>query len=219
MPGTRPGMTTASIGTACETRRDQNRILPPRAGSRAHPRARRGDGDDDPGLEVRRGGLSRRALQGFPPRSARQQRPVDPHATEGDRGHPCRIPARGRRHRRHQHVFVHLDRASRLRSLQHRLRAEPPGRETGEGRGGTRHQGRRQAAFRRRCPRSDQPHRVDLAGRVEPRLPRRHLRRTARGLWRTGARAAGWRRRRPPARDHFRYAERQGGALRHLRDF
>jgi 5-methyltetrahydrofolate--homocysteine methyltransferase len=40
-------------------------------------------------------------------------------------------------------------------------------------------------AFRRRRARPDQPHRLDLARRVNnPGLPRRHLRRSAQGLWR-----------------------------------
>src|SRR3984957_6579708 len=36
----------------------------------------------------------------------------------------------------------------------------------------------------RRRDRADQPRRLDLARRRQPRLPRRHLRRPARGLWR-----------------------------------
>ena len=78
--------------------------------------------------------------------------------------------------------------------------------------------GGRQAALRRRRAGSDQPHRLDLAGRVQPRLPRRHLRRTAQVLWRTDQRAARRRRRRAAGRNHLRHAERQGGALRHLRN-
>ena len=47
----------------------------------------------------------------------------------------------------------------------------------------------RQAALRRRRRRADQPHRLDLAGCQQSRLPQRHLRRTARGLQGAGARA------------------------------
>ena len=43
--------------------------------------------------------------------------------------------------------------------------------------------GRRQAAVRGRRARADQPHRLDLAGRVEPRLPRHQLRPVACRLW------------------------------------
>ena len=44
----------------------------------------------------------------------------------------------------------------------------------------------RPAALRRRRHRPDQPHRLDLARREQSRLPRHHLRRAARGLWRAG---------------------------------
>ena len=75
----------------------------------------------------------------------------------------------------------------------------------------------RPAALRRRRARADQPHRVDLAGRRQSRLPRHHLRPAAQGLWRAGARAAD-RRRRPAAdRDDLRHAQRQGRDLRHRR--
>ena len=62
----------------------------------------------------------------------------------------------------------------------------------------------------------NQPHRVDLAGRLQSRLPRHHLRRVARGLWRAGARPARRRRRSAADRDHLRHAQRQGGDLRDL---
>ena len=45
-------------------------------------------------------------------------------------------------------------------------------------------------------------------------LPRRHLRRPARSLWRAAARADRWRRRSDPDRDHLRHAQRQGGDFR-----
>ena len=50
-------------------------------------------------------------------------------------------------------------------------------------------EGRRPPPLRRRRARADQPHRLDLAGREQSRLPRHHLRPAARGLWRAGARA------------------------------
>ena len=81
------------------------------------------------GLRIRRGRVPRRALQGFPSRSPRQQRPADPDPAEGDRGHPRRLSARRRRHRRHQHLLLDLDRAGRLRHVGPRLRAEPRRRE------------------------------------------------------------------------------------------
>ena len=61
----------------------------------------------------------------------------------------------------------------------------------------------------------DQPHRLDLAGRDQSRLPHHHLRPAARGLWRAGARADRRRRRSAADRDHLRHAQRQGGDLRH----
>ena len=60
-----------------------------------------------------------------------------------------------------------------------RLRAEPRRRAAGAARlhpGGT---GRWQAPLRRRRARADQPHRVDVAGRQQSRLSRRHVRRSA----------------------------------------
>ena len=77
---------------------------------------------------------------------------------------------------------------------------------------------RRQAALRRRRPRPDQPHRLDLARRRQSRLSRRHLRRSAQILWRADQRPARRRRRPAAGRDHLRHAERQGGALRDRRD-
>ena len=77
-----------------------------------------------------------------------------------------------------------------------------------------RHRRRRQAAFRRRRARPDQPHRLDLARRFQPRLPRRHLRRSAQVLWRADQRPARRRRRSAAGRNHLRHAERQGRALR-----
>ena len=72
----------------------------------------------------------------------------------------------------------------------------------------------RQAALRRRRAGPDQPHRLDLARRFQPRLSRRHLRRSAQVLWRTDQRPARRRRRSAAGRNHLRHAERQGRALR-----
>ncbi|MGY3404372.1 hypothetical protein ACVWZV_000485 [Bradyrhizobium sp. GM5.1] len=73
-------------------------------------------------------------------------------------------------------------------------------------------------ALRRRRHRTDQPHRLDLARRVQSRLPRRHVRRPAQILWRADQRHARRRRRSAAGRDHLRHAERQGGAVRDRRD-
>ena len=48
----------------------------------------------------------------------------------------------------------------------------------------------------------------------DPRLPRRHLRRTRRNLRRGRSRSAPWRRPYPSRRDHFRHPQRQGCPLR-----
>ena len=82
----------------------------------------------------------------------------------------------------------------------------------------TRHRRGRQAALRRRRHRPDQPHRLDLAGCFQPRLPRRDLRRPAHRLWRADQRPAGRRRRPAAAGNHLRYAQRQGGAVRDRRN-
>ena len=103
--------------------------------------------------------------------------------------HPSRLFPRRRRHRLDQHVLLHHDRAGRLRHGGHRLRAQPGRRHAGaRGRRAGR-EGRRPPPLRRRRAGADQPHRVDLAGREQSRLPRHHLRPIARGLWRAGARA------------------------------
>ena len=69
----------------------------------------------------------------------------------------------------------------------------------------------RPQALRRRRDRPDQPHGVDLAGCVQSRLPRHHVRPAARGLRRAGARPARRRRGSPADRDDLRHAQRQGG--------
>ena len=162
-------------------------------------------------------GLSRRALRRLEPRGARQQRPAQPQPARRDPRHPSRLFPRRRRHRRDQHLL--LDRASRRPTTAWRRsptsstsrargsRARPPmHRRSSE-------DGRRRFVAGAIGP--DQPHRLDLARRGQSRLPRHHLRRAARGLWRAGARPDRRRRRPPPDRDHLRHAQRQGGALRH----
>ena len=56
--------------------------------------------------------------------------------------------------------------------------------------------------------------RVDLARRQRSGRAQRHLRRAGRGVPGAGARAGRGRRRPVPGRNHFRHAERQGGAVR-----
>src|SRR3974377_374444 len=56
------------------------------------------------------------------------------------------------------------------------------------------------------------------AGLQQPRLLRHHLRPATRRLWRAGARPARWRHRFAANRDHLRYAQCQGGDLRHPGD-
>ncbi len=102
--------------------------------------------------------------------------------------HYALLPRRCR-HRVDQHVLVDRDRPGRLRHERARLRpqpgrrrARPRGRPDGRTRG-------RPAALRRRRRRPDEPHGVDLARRVGPRLPGRDVRRAGRGLHRAGPRA------------------------------
>ncbi len=74
--------------------------------------------------------------------------------------------------------------------------------------------GRQPPALRGRLDRADQPHRLALAQRQRPGLPRRQLRRPGGRLPRTGLGADRGRRRHPPARDHLRHAQPQGLPLR-----
>ena len=85
-------------------------------------------------------------------------------------------------------------------------------RAAGRGGGDRGRKARRQEALRRRRDRPDQPHRLDLAGRVQSRLPRRDLRRSAHRLSRGRERPDRGRRRYSAGRDDFRHAQRQGGA-------
>ena len=91
-------------------------------------------------------------------------------------------------------------------------------RRTARPRSGRRRGARRWTpALCRRRNRADQSHRVDLARCRQSGLPRHHLRRIARGLWRAGGGAARRRRRHAARRDDLRYAQRQGGAVRDRR--
>ena len=188
-----------------------------RADAAAHPGARRRHGHHDPGAQAGRGGLSRRALRRLEPRGARQQRPAQSEPAGRGARHPSGLFSRRRRHRLHQHILLHQDRAGRLRHGGHRLRAQPCRRDAGArgGRGGGK--GRRPQAVCRRRARADQPHRLDFAGREQSRLPRHQFRPTARGLWRADQGSDRRRRRSPADRDHLRHAQRQGGDLRHRR--
>ena len=200
----------------------RNARRPTRRPSRdADPRPRRRDGDDDPAAPADGGRFPRRAVQGPPARSARQQRPAGADAARRHRRHPSRIPRRRQRHHRDQHVQQHGDRAGRLRARAAGLRAEPRGREAGAG--GVRRvhgEGSVAAALRRRRDGADQPHPVDLARRQQPGVPRDDVRRAARGVQGTGARPDRRRLRSAAARDDRRHAEREGrdrrdrGALR-----
>ena len=184
---------------------------------RAHPGARRRHGHHDPGAQARRGGLSRRPLRRLEPRGARQQRPAQSEPARRGARHSSRLLPRRRRHRLHQHVLLHHDRAGRLRHGGHRLRAQPRRRDAGARGGGAGGERRRPPPLRRRRARADQPHRLDLAGREQSRLPRHHLRPVARGLWRADQGPDRRRRRSAADRDHLRHAQRQGGDLRHRR--
>ena len=61
--------------------------------------------------------------------------------------------------------------------------------------------------------------RLDVARRQQSRLPRRHLRRTARSPMPNRSRPDRWRRRYSPDRNHLRHAEREGGDIRLLEAF
>ncbi len=172
-------------------------------------------GTEIQGLAARRGRLSRDSLCRLAERPARQQRHPDPVAARCGARASSRLLPRRRRHRLHQYVLVDEDRPGRLRragpgrrAQRHRSAPRQGGRRRRRARGRT-------AALRRRRHRSHQPHRLDLARRRQSRLPRHHLRRIARGLWRAGQGPARGRRRPAAARDGVRHPQRQGGALRH----
>src|SRR5690606_11492097 len=75
----------------------------------------------------------------------------------------------------------------------------------------------RAAALGGRRARPHRPHGVHLAGRQRSRVPQRHLRRVADGLWGSGTGPAGRRRRSAAGRDGVRHFERARGALRDRR--
>ena len=130
-----------------------------------------------------------------------------------DPGHPREVPRRGLRHRRDQHLQRQL-------RVDGGLRHAGPGAGTERRLGPARARGRRRgvdprsSALRRRRSRPHQPHRLDVAGRLGPRLPEHRLRRARRVLLRRRRRARRGRRRRDPDRDRLRHAEREGRDLR-----
>ena len=196
-------------------RRHRGASQPPR---RADPRARRGDGDDDPASRAGGAGLPRRAVRRLAERPARQQRPPRPDRARRHRRDPPRVPRRRRRPARDEHLQRQRDQPARLRHGRPRLRDEPRRRADRPHR--VRRDDRahpRPAALRRRCPRPDQQHGVNLPRRRRPGQAQHHLRPARRRLPRAGARPR--RRRRGPAahRDDLRHPQREGGDLR-LRD-
>ena len=129
---------------------------------------------------------------------------------------PPRVSRGGRRHRRDQHLHEQRDRAGRLRPGSARLRAES-GRGDAGARGGRRVERPRPegAPFRRRLDGPDEPDAFHLAEGRRSGLSGDDVRRGASGLRRSSPRPDRRRRRPPPARDHLRHAQRQGG---HRRD-
>ncbi len=84
------------------------------------------------------------------------------------------------RHHQHRHVHGDPHRPGRLRPVPHRRRGL--NEAGGAGWRGPRPTTRRRlttTSVRRRFPRSDEPHRLDLAGRERPRGPQRQLRELA----------------------------------------
>ena len=115
--------------------------------------------------------------------------------------------------RRHQHLQRHAHFPGRLRDRAGRRRSEPGGRAD---RGPRRPLGSGPvppAHLCRRHARPHQPHRLPLARRQPARLSRRHFRPARRRLLRAGQGSGRGRRRNPPARDHLRHPQRQGGPL------
>ena len=152
---------------------------------------------------------------GARPRPQGQQRPADPDAAGRDPRDPPALFPRRRRHRRDQHLLRHR-RSPRpttaCEAIVYELNREGARLAREAARRGR--DGGRPPPLRRRRARADQPHALDLAGRQQSGLPRRHLRRAARRLRRAGARADRRRRRHHPDRDDLRHAQRQGGDLR-----
>ena len=149
-------------------------------------------GTRDPAGPARRGRLPRRAVRRLAVGRPGQQRPADAHPARHHPRHPPRVPRGRRRHHRDQHVQRQRDLAGRLRHGGARLRAQPRGRaarprapcdEVAERTPG-------QAALRRRRPRPDHPHRVDLARRQRPRRAQRHA--TTSSSTPTSTRPAAW---------------------------
>ena len=218
----RPRSTPSATCWACGRRRKRWRSERAqsirRRAEAAHPGARRRHGHHDPGAQARRGGLSRRALRRLEPRGARQQRPLELEPPRRGARHPSGVFPRRRRHRFHQHVLLHQNRPGRLRHGGHRLRTQPCRRHAGARGGLAGGKGRRPPPFRRRRARPDQPHRLDLAGCEQSRLPRHQFRPAARGLRRANPRAARRRHGLVADRNHLRHAQCQGGDLRDFRN-
>ena len=201
------------IRTALQIR---SRAAPPRR--RAHSRARRRHGHDDPGARssTKRAFAARASTPGTAKCAATTICSISAAAGRGAR-HPPRIFPRRRRHRLDQYVFLDPHRAGRLRHGRDRLGTERR-RRAARPRSGAARPGRgRPRALRRRRARPDQPHRLDLAGRLQSRLSRHHLRRIAARLCRAGARPSRRRRRCAADRDDLRHAQRQGRDFRHRR--
>ena len=180
---------------------------------RAHPRDRRSDGHDDPGVRAGGGALPGRAVRRLRPRPQGRLGPVvaDP-AGHHPRNPPC-LPRRRRRRDRHQHVHRHQHLPGRLRAPGHLLRAQP-GRGHDRPRGGRRRQHPGTAPIRRGSPRADEQDGLDLPGRQRPRQAQRHLRRTGGVLPRAGQRRHRRGRGPAPDRDDLRHPQREGRDLR-----
>ena len=137
-----------------------------------------------------------------------------PHAARRGARDPPVVPRRRRRHHRDEHVQRDRDLAGRVRARRARRRDQPRGRPARPRRGGSRRASRRATPVRRRRARTHEPHSLAVPGRVRSRVPRGHLRGTARRVPRCGQRADRRRSRHPAGRDHLRHAERQGGDRR-----
>ena len=180
----------------------------------AHPRAGRGNGNDDPDLRPRRGGVPGRALQRLAPGPQGQQRPAEPHPAGDHQGHPRRLSRGRRRHSRDQLLQFHGGLARRLWDGEHGLRAQPRGRAAGSGRRQRVREPWARPALRGGGAGPHQPDGVALARRQRPRLPQHRVRRPRSDLRRGGAGPSRRRGRHPARGDHLRHAERQGGHLR-----
>src|SRR5450759_1983306 len=185
-----------------------------RDGGGADPGPRWRHGHAHPGIPAQRGRLPGGALPGPSARPARRQRPALADATRHHLGDPCRLPRRRRRCHRDEHVQRHRHQPVRLRAGPPRARDErgrcPPG-PRGRGRGGG---ARWPAALGRRCAGTNEPDRLDLAGRRGRGRPQRPLRGAPRGVRGGSPRSHRRWRRPPPGGDDLRHAQREGRDLR-----